>query len=277
MNACDGRFPPEMLADPDVVWLGPGTTVLAIFSDHNGDPYTGTGRIGHVVRIGSSTMPVVNEFTDGGVYEHEDCAPACVASRIRESGIVTSVRQIELLAGTGPQGTLFPGIERALRFFGVACDFSTGAPAPGWIMNPAGGRLLDPSNFPEYLRASQGGCIVCADPATPPRPPIPIEEPEMQTFVIKPGDAPLLVPGLTGATSLNLVASAGATVTLWIWKPDGTGPATKTVTLPANDPNVHGPEQVSGYLYQIFGLPATYGPCTLALDAASAEYSASLH
>jgi hypothetical protein len=250
---------------------------LAIFSDHNGDPFTGPGRIGHVVRIGDADMPVINEFTDGGAFEHVDCGPACIESRIRESGIVTSVRQIELLAGTGPNGTLFPGLERALRFFGVACSFSPNDPPQGWIMNPAGGRLLDPSFFPAYLRASQGGCIVVADSSIPPRPPIPVKEPEMQTFVIKPGDAPLLVPGLTGTSSLNLVAYQGASVTLFLWKSDGSTPVAKSFNLPGGVAGQHGPEQVSGYLYSLFGLPATVGPCTLSLDAGSAEYSASLH
>ena len=86
------------------------------------------------------------------------------------------IAQIEEIAGTHvPAGTLFPGIRRALRYYGVANAFTDAAPPAGWIMNPAGGRLIPPALFPSYLAASQGGCIVMADPVVPP--PTPIEEP----------------------------------------------------------------------------------------------------
>jgi hypothetical protein len=269
--------------------------LLAIWSDHNGDPFTGAGRIGHVVRVAPyAGMPLVDEFTDGGAYEHDDCAPACIQSRLLQGGVQTSVRQIEVIAGTGPTGTFFPGIERALRYYGVAEAYSAAAPPAGWIMNPAGGRLISPDAFPAYLAASQGGCIVMADPTGPPTPPPPppIEEPEMQTIVVPvwtgTGAAPpILVPGVTGSSSLNLVAFGNCQFQIWLWDQDGGSVAERVVTLKGNQPGVVGPVELSGYLYQIFAVPPATGgggapakpgvPYVLGLFPGSGAYSASIH
>lgn len=237
-------------------------------------------------------MPIVNEFTDGGVYEHFDCAPACVQSRLIQGGIVTTIDEIEELAGTKPpRGTLFPGIESCLRHYGVVEVFSAGEPPPGWIMNPAGGRIVAPSSFPAYLAAAQGGCIVMADPAAPPPPPppTPLEGPDVQTFVIEPmppGSPPTLVPGVTGSTTLVLGSFSGGSVTLFLWTEAGDAVASRVVSLLGNDPNVRGPVEVSGYLAQIFAAPpATPGPAApakagvpylLGLYPAASTYSASL-
>jgi len=145
---------------------------LALWSDHNGDPYIGPGRVGHVVRISANPrMTIVNEFTDGGTYPHSDCAPACILSRLDDAGIHPNADEIEVLAGTGPNGTRFPGMIHAYAHFGVPAVESAHAPAPGYVMNPAGGRILPPSAFPDYLAASQGGCLVLPAPAPVPVPP----------------------------------------------------------------------------------------------------------
>lgn len=255
--------------------------VLAIWSDGHGNPFTGAGKVGHVVRVAPyAGMPIVNEFTDGGAFEHADCAPACIDSRLLQAGIHVGIPLIEQRAGTGPNGSLFPGIERCLRSFGVVNVFSGADPPAGWIMNPAGGRLVSPVAFPQYLAASQGGCIVMADPPvpTPPIPPPPIEEPEMQTFVIDPGATPTLVPGLTGTSTLNLAADTTVSVELFIWEPDGTPVASKLVTLEGNGAIAHkGPIQVSGYLRNVLGVPAFMSPCTLYLAPAAARYSVSVY
>ncbi len=255
--------------------------LLAIWSDGHGNPYTGPGRVGHVARVAAyAPMPVVDEFTDGGVYEHADCAPACIQSRLLQGGIHATIREIEQLAGTGPRGTYFPGIERCLRTFGVPERFETGNPPPGWIMNPAGGRLVSPVAFPSYLRASQGGCIEMTDPTPQPPPvPIPLKEPLMQTFVIQPLPAgeELLVPGLTGTTSMALAAAKGTVADLFIWDQSGRPLASKNVVLKGNGetPGV-GPPEVSGYLYQVLGVPASTGPVLLSLSPGTEPYSCSV-
>ena len=252
--------------------------LLAIYSDSAGNPYTGPGRIGHVVRVAPyAAMPLVNEFTSGGPLAHVACAPACIESRLIQGGLTVPISEVEAVAGTAiPVGTLDPGIERCLRYFGVANSFSASSPPSGWIMNPAGGRLVSPAAFPQYLAASQGGCIVMADPVTPPPPPI--EEPEMQTFVIEPGAEPTLIPGLAGTSTLNLVADVSVSVELFVWEPDGTPVAEKVVALLGNGAAAgKGPAQVSGYLRDVLGVPAFMGPCTLYLAPAAAPYSVSVY
>ena len=257
--------------------------VLAITSDAAGNPYTGPGRIGHVVWVVPAAVeaafgiPVVNEFTSGGPLAHVACAPSVIRARLLQGGRDVPISEIEAVAGTSlPNGTLVPGIERALRAFGVAESFSPSNPLPGWMMNPAGGRLVSPAAFPQYLAASQGGCIVMADPVTPPPPPI--EEPEMQTFVIEPGSEPTLIPGLAGTSTLNLVADVSVSVELFIWEPDGTPVATKVVALLGNGAVAgKGPAQVSGYLRDVLDVATFMGPCTLYLAAAAVPYSVSVY
>lgn len=227
---------------------------LAIWSDGNGDPDV-AAHIPHVVRVGRNPdMALVNEFTDGGQFEHADCADAVIQSRLIDGGVKTTVRAIEEIAGTSARGTLFPGVQRALTHFEVANSFSGSDPPPGYIMNPAGGRLVDISQFPKYLAASQGGCITMADPPPDPSPPKPpIQEPEMQTFVIEPGDTdPTLIPAVTGSTSLVLAAFAPCTVQMFLWNQLGGVVAERVATLEGNEPGKQGPAELSGYLYGLF-------------------------
>jgi hypothetical protein len=86
--------------------------LIAIKADRNTcRPFTGHGRVGHVVRVSlKASMTIVNEFTDGGVFEHADCAPAALQSWLLDrTTIRTDIRTIENLAGTGPSGTGFTG------------------------------------------------------------------------------------------------------------------------------------------------------------------------
>lgn len=190
--------------------------LLAIWSDRSGNPWTRgpRDRIGHVVRVGSEQMHLVDEFTSGGPLAHVACAPACILSRLMDDGVATSMAKIEQAAGTGPQGTLFPGIESCLTQYGVANHFQGSNPPSGWIMNPAGGRLVPPSEFPAYLAASQGGCIVMDDPIVVPKPhPLPTPEEHMRLMTPGPNtgifllSGDLYVPISNSADEANIKAS----------------------------------------------------------------------
>ena len=175
--------------------------LLAIWANRDtGEPYSGRGRIGHVVRVGlNADMPVVLEFTDGGRFPHEDCAPASMQSRFLEGHLGTSVQEIESIAGTGLNGTGFPGCLAALQHWGVEATFSRGSPPPGYIMNPMIGTIQPVSAFEGYLNNSQGGCIVMADPAPvvyPPPPPPPTLEDDVTLVAVRsPGSVDPLGPG----------------------------------------------------------------------------------
>lgn len=161
-----------------------GDFLLAIWADRDTcKPYTGPGRIGHVVRVTSNPHPtIVNEFTDGGSFEHEDCGPASLQSWLLDATPTrTTVRELEILAGTNLNGTGFKGLVIAAQHFGYQATFVTENPEPGTIMNPGGGYIDAASTFPSYLAASQGGCVVLpnltpAPKPTPPPAPIPQEE-----------------------------------------------------------------------------------------------------
>jgi Asp-tRNA(Asn)/Glu-tRNA(Gln) amidotransferase A subunit family amidase len=73
--------------------------LLAIYADRNTcKPFLGPGRVGHVVRVTSNPHPtVVNEFTDGGKFEHEDCGPASLQSWLRDQTNVRTLRNTALL------------------------------------------------------------------------------------------------------------------------------------------------------------------------------------
>jgi hypothetical protein len=104
-------------------------------------------------------MTVFDEFSDGGYYPHADCAPACALSALADRGQRPGTREVEREAGSTPNGTSLPGISNALTHFGLANAWHQGNPAAAWIMNPAGGRIIDPSGFPAYLAASWGWVV----------------------------------------------------------------------------------------------------------------------
>lgn len=155
-----------------------GDFLLAIWADRNTcKPYTGPGRIGHVVRVSPNPhMTIVDEFTDGGRFQHSDCGPASLDSwLIDETPVRVGVKELEQLAGTGPNGTSFDGLIAAASHFGYAVTFSPNDPEPGCVMNP-GGFLEGEQAFPSYLAASQGGCLVLPVVASP-HPPTPQPKP----------------------------------------------------------------------------------------------------
>jgi hypothetical protein len=140
--------------------------LLALWVDRDTcKPYTGAGRVGHVVRVSDSpNMTIINEFADGGRFEHADCAPASLQSwLIDRSGVKTSIQEIERIAGTNLNGTGWKGVEAAGVHFGLQFTFTPNNPPAGWIMNPGGGFIEQPSAFPAYLAATQGGCLVLPD------------------------------------------------------------------------------------------------------------------
>lgn len=150
--------------------------LLAIWADRNTcKPYTGPGRVGHVVRVTDDPHPtVVNEFTDGGVFQHSDCAPASLQSWfIDRAGVKTTIREIEQLAETTQNGTGWKGIEVVGLHFNLQIKFTLHDPLPGYVMNPGGGYIDPPSTFPAYLAATQGGCLVLPNINVQPPPPTP--------------------------------------------------------------------------------------------------------
>jgi hypothetical protein len=154
--------------------------LLALWVDRNTcRPYTGPGRVGHVVRVSDTpNMTIINEFTDGGKFEHSDCAPASLQSwLIDRAGVKTSIQEIEQIAGTNLNGTGWKGVEAAGAHWGLTITFSPNNPPSGWIMNPGGGFIEQPSAFPSYIAASQGGCLVLLDPAAKPPKPLPPPNP----------------------------------------------------------------------------------------------------
>ncbi len=107
-------------------------------------------------------MTIVNEFNDGGRFEHADCAPASLQSWLLDkTSVRTDIRTIEELAGTDLSGTGFSGLVVAGRHFGLQISFSADDPLSGYIMNPGGfSTIVDIAEFPAYLAATQGGCLV---------------------------------------------------------------------------------------------------------------------
>jgi hypothetical protein len=138
--------------------------LLAIKADRNTcRPYTGPGWVGHVVRVSlDPSMTIVNEFSDGGQFEHADCAPASLQSWfLDKTDVRTDIRTIEEHAGTDLIGTGFTGLVVAGRHFGFEITFSPDDPPPGNIMNPGGfAEIVGAAEFRAYLAATQGGCLV---------------------------------------------------------------------------------------------------------------------
>lgn len=205
-----------------------GDFLLAIWADRNTcKPYTGPGRVGHVVRVTSNPHPtIVNEFTDGGSFEHEDCAPASLQSWLIDATTTrTTVRELEILAGTNQAGTGFKGIVNAALHFGYQAHFVVDNPEPGTIMNPGGGYIDPPSMFPAYLAASQGGCIVLPNLTPAPKPPVPTPagDPEMALYQMTDNTIYLLSGGTktllgTGADATYLMAPAQGSLKIWYEK-----------------------------------------------------------
>lgn len=147
----------------DFIWL--------IHADSAGNP-TEPGTIGHFVLVSDTPQLAVNEFDDNGKYEHADCGPACILSALAARGQHPTATAVELACGTGGGGTQVKGVSEGLGHFGVVNGWQRGEPSPGWIMNPAGGRIIPPSEFPSYLAASQGWIVSFASVPVPAPPPV---------------------------------------------------------------------------------------------------------
>jgi hypothetical protein len=156
-------------------------------------PYTGLGRVGHVVRVSDAgNMTIINEFaTSPSNLSHVACAPSSLQSWfLDKTGVRTSIGEIEALADTTfPNGTSFLGIEAAITHFGGSWSWIT--PTRGYIMNPGGGYIDSSALWAEYFAARQGGndALSLTPPNTPPPPPPPPvyneEEMALRKFVAK--------------------------------------------------------------------------------------------
>lgn len=231
--------------------------LLPIWANRNtGEPCarTAPGAIGHVVRVGPNRyMPVVQEFSDGGVFAHEDCAPASIQSRCIEQGIVAPIRTIEQIAGTGLGGTKFnPGCLNALHHFGVPAGLSSGNPPAGYIANPMIVGVQDIGQYPRYLAATQGGCLIMGaytPPPPAPPPPLPTEA-DMDSFFLAPkGDANhgdfVELPGIRAGMSVHLASQdrtgLSGVVVLVYCEAGGKPDASHAFTLVGTVAGVHGP------------------------------------
>jgi len=200
--------------------------LMAIWADRNTcKPYTGPGRVGHVVRVTDNPHPtVINEFVDGGSFEHADCAPASFQSWLLDrTSTRTTIREIERLAGTTAYGTGWKGIEVAGLHFGYQIHFVPNDPITGFVMNPGGGYVDPPADFPAYLAATQGGCLVLPNVGAPlpkpiPTPPTKPEDdmPKLGQFIAKTttgGLAYFISDGMHFRHVLNPTDEAGVSAT----------------------------------------------------------------
>jgi hypothetical protein len=146
----------------DYIWL--------IRSDSLGNPHPG-GSIGHYVLVTQNPTPAVfNEFTDGGAYQHADCGEACILSALADRGQHPTAKAVEAACGATAGGTTVGGVSNGLGHFGVVNTWEQGNPVSGYIMNPAGGRIIPPSEFPAYLAATGGYIVSFAATGTPETP-----------------------------------------------------------------------------------------------------------
>jgi hypothetical protein len=183
-------------------------------------PYTGPGWVGHVVRVSMDTpMTIVDEFTDGGSFEHADCAPASLQSWfLDKTDVRTDIRTIERLAGTDLNGTGFTGLIVAGRHFGFQIKFSPDDPPPGHIMNPGGfSELVGIAEFPAYLAASQGGCLVL--PNTGPTLDA-MEDEDMKPILARTDRPAGVTPDPHGPGAIYLVANWPYGPKRWISSPE---------------------------------------------------------
>lgn len=200
---------------------------MALYVDPSScKPSSAGNKVGHVVRVSDQPrMTVVDEFTDGGSFEHEDCGPASLQSWfVDKTDVQTTIKEIEDLAGTNLNGTGFKGLEVAGQHFGLEIKFSPDNPAPGYIMNPGGfASVVDISQFPAYLATTQGGCLVL--PNIVPLPPTPEEEmPKLGQFIAKTTTGQLayfISDGMHFRHVLNPQDEAGVTVTAPWFNGDG--------------------------------------------------------
>lgn len=145
----------------------------AVHSDSSGHPLVG-GTFGHVVLI-NTTGPLaggIPQMLAGGRYPTGDCAPDCIRTAdINLTGRVVSVRDIEVLASTGPNQfgvvvTNSVGIKAACDALGLGYTEHWGSTPPlGWVWQPAftvGN--LDPSQCGAYLVANQDWWLEFTDP-----------------------------------------------------------------------------------------------------------------
>jgi hypothetical protein len=127
--------------------------ILLLRSNYQGYPQPG-GPTAHFVRVGAATMHTVNQMTSGGRWPGSDCAVADMQSVLLDRGLHVPVLSLEAYANTSQYGTTCEGIVYALAKYKVASHIVQGNPQPDWVMNPAWGGLLAPSQFQAYLAAS---------------------------------------------------------------------------------------------------------------------------
>lgn len=155
--------------------------LFAIWANRNTcKPYTGAGRVGHVVRVvvpPTTHITIINEFTTVPAdLSHVACGPSSLQSWfLDKTSVRTSIGEIETLAGTSfPNGTGFLGLQRAVEHFGGKAALSETA-FRGTIMNPGGGYL--DADFAAYLAARQHGADVLLLTPPPGPPPTPTPPP----------------------------------------------------------------------------------------------------
>lgn len=182
-------------------------SILLIHADSAGDPAE-PGTVGHFVLVSEYPAPPFNEFDDNGHFEHADCGPAAILSALAARGQHPTATAVEAACGTTGSGTTVKGVSTGLGHFGVVNTWQQRNPAPGWIMNPAGGRTVPPSEFPAYLAASQGWTVTFAS-VVPPDPPPPTSSGEPLVFIYQRTNGSIFL--CTGTTNIGFGDGADVT------------------------------------------------------------------
>lgn len=155
--------------------------LLAIWAQRDTcKPYTGPGRVGHVVRISTDEhMTIINEFATGGALAHSSCGPSSLQSWLLDKTTIrTTIAHIESLADTTLNGTSFVGLDRATIDLGQKAVIGR-VSTPGAVMNPGGGYIDPIDEFPAYEKARQGGndCLLLTVVTAPQPMPVPTPQP----------------------------------------------------------------------------------------------------
>lgn len=167
---------------------------MLINSDAHGNPVSAWTGLFHFPRFSSNpAMHAVNQTLAGGAHPQDDCAPACVLSRLLDDGRSLPMRQLEHLCGTNGSGTLIqrdpatgrPGLLDGLLALGYKAHVeSMTRPTPSRLMNPAWGGFVSQAACGPYLAAWADVSVIIDTPGTweqPPPQPTPEESEDMIT------------------------------------------------------------------------------------------------
>jgi hypothetical protein len=151
--------------------------ILLIHSTDAGVPAgPGSGFLHWVRRSDGAHMSPVNQMKAGGKDPQGDCAPTDLLSRLLDDGRRYPMPVLEALCGTANGITTVEGLMAGLRRFGYTCHWDRGPASVGWIMNPAWGGLISPTQCGPYITAFTGQSVIIDTPGaweSPPPPPAP--------------------------------------------------------------------------------------------------------